>query len=68
MSHFWIKIDLKTDEIVAVADTQRELAKICGVKEPTIRQSISRAKRMGMKCCYMKVEDEDENNDNDQTI
>lgn len=60
MKHFWIKVDLKTDEIVAVADTQRELAKICGVKEETIRQRISRAKKSGGKCCYMRMEDDEQ--------
>lgn len=64
MSHFWIKVDLKTDDIIAVADTQRELAKMCGVKETTIRQRISRAKRENGKCCYMKMEDDDADNDN----
>ena len=59
MKHFWIKVDLYTDDILAVADTQRELAELCGVKKQSITQSISRAKRRGIRCCYMKMEDDD---------
>ena len=55
----WMKVDLKDAEFpLAVADSQRELAKLCGVKEASIRQSISRAKRLGMRCSYIKIEDE----------
>ena len=59
----WAKIDIdsETEDILAVADTQRELAEMCGVKEKSIRESISRAKRMGMRCSYIKIENlEDE--------
>ena len=56
----WIKVDLNTDDTIAVADTQRELAEMCGVKEKTIRESISRAKKHGWRCCYMKIEDTDD--------
>ena len=56
----WMKVDLKDDEIpLAVADTQRQLAAICGVKEKTIKESISRAKKHGWRCCYVKVEEEE---------
>lgn len=59
--YFWIKIDLKTDETIAVADTQRELAEMLGVKKESIVQTISRAKRNGRPCGYMKImEDDDE--------
>ena len=58
-SCFWIKVDLADDDrILAVAESQRELAKICGVKESSIRELISRSKKHGWRCCYMKVEDD----------
>ena len=59
----WAKVDIysETEDILAVADTQRELAEMCGVKEKSIRESISRAKRRGMRCSYIKIENlEDE--------
>lgn len=59
-SFLWIKVDLKDNEnILAVGDSQRELAKLCGVKEATIRQSMSRARKHGWRCCYMKIENEE---------
>lgn len=61
MGYFWMKVDLKHDEMpIAVADSQRELAKMLGVKESSIREEKSRAKRLGRPCCYVKVEDSDE--------
>ena len=60
--YLWVKIDIdsETEDILAVADSQRELAKMCGVKEKSIRETMSRAKRLGMKCCYIKIEDPEE--------
>ena len=58
-NHFWVKIDLKTDEIIEMADTQGQLALKCGVKADSIRQTLSRAKRLGHRCCYLKIEDND---------
>ena len=59
MSVLWAKIDLKDDErMIAVAGSQRELAKMLGIKEKSIREHRSRAKRLGGKCCYIKVEDD----------
>ena len=57
----WMKIDLyNNDEPLAVADTQRELAELCGIKETSIRETMSRAKRRGWRCCYIKIEDDEE--------
>lgn len=59
--YFWIKVDLDNDDhILAVADTQKELAELCGVKKESICQSISRAKREGWRCSYMRMEDDEE--------
>ena len=58
--NIWMLIDLNHDELpIEVADTARELAQICGVKEESIIQSVSRAKRMGIRCRYVKVVDEE---------
>lgn len=43
-----------------VAPTATELARLCGVHRNTIYESISRAKRTGKWCPYLKVEVEDE--------
>jgi len=58
--YFWVKVNLKTDETIAVADTQRELAEMLGIKKESICQTISRAKRRNRPCGYMKIM-EDEN-------
>ena len=64
MNCIWMKVDLKNnEEPLAVADSQRELAKLCGVKESTIRESICRAKKRGWKCRYIKIEDIEEDNE-----
>lgn len=61
MGYFWMKVDLKNnEEPLAVADSQRELAKMLGVKESSIREEKSRAKRLGRPCCYIRVDDDDD--------
>ena len=61
MKYLWMKIDLYNNEMpLAVADSQREMAKILGVKESSIREERSRAKRLGRPCCYIKVEDKED--------
>ena len=51
----------KYEHITAVADTQRELARICGVKENTIATSLhfARTGEWGW-CQYRVVEVDDE--------
>ena len=41
---------------VAVADSVRELAYVVGVKENTVCNIMSRAKKRGGRCKYIKVE------------
>ena len=58
-----MKVDLKNDEVpLAVADTAGILARNCGVKTKTIYQSMSRAKKHGWRCCWVKLEVEDDEN------
>jgi len=60
--YIWIKIDLNDEEAppIAIADTAGQLAIKCGVKAKTIYQCVSRAKRKGHRCCYIKMEDDEE--------
>ena len=61
MNYIWMKIDLKNnEEPLCVARYRSELAERCGVKEKTISESMSRAKKHGWRCCYIKMEDNDE--------
>lgn len=59
--YLWMKVDLKNnEEPLAVADTPKELAKMCGVKRTSILETMSRARRKGWRCSYIKVEDDEE--------
>lgn len=48
------------DNIVATGSTVRELAVCLGVKEKSINETMSRAKRLGTKCKYIKIFFEEE--------
>ena len=37
------------------ADSQKELAELCGVKEKSIRETMSRARKRNWRCCYLKI-------------
>ena len=53
----WMKVDLYHDEIpLAVADSLDELAQMCGVKKQSIIQTMSRAKRLKHRCCYIVID------------
>ena len=41
---------------ICMADTQRELAEMIGVKEDTIRSVMSRCRKNGRKCRYVRVD------------
>lgn len=41
---------------ICIADTQRELAEMIGVKEDTIRSVMSRCRKSGRKCRYVRVD------------
>lgn len=61
MKTLWMKVDLKNEEQpLAVADTIYQLANMCQVSVRSIQQHICRQRRLGEKCCYRKVEVEDE--------
>ena len=57
--YIWMKVDLNNnEEPLVVADTAGQLAIKCGVRVESIRQSRSRAKKNGWRCCWVKVEAE----------
>lgn len=59
--NIWMKIsDDKYELPVAVADTVTELAQICGITKETIIAQRSRQKRKGTSCRYLKIEVEDD--------
>lgn len=62
----WMEVDLKNKELPTgrMADKPGKLAKLVGLKNPKgVSNAISRAKRTGKRCRYVKVvieEDEDD--------
>ena len=61
----WVKVDIDspTEDIIAVAGSRAELAKMLGVKPTSISEDMSRAKREGLRCSYLKIknpEDDEE--------
>ena len=59
--YVWMKVDLKDNEIpLEIASTHGQLAYKCGVKPETIRNAISRAKKNGYRCQWVRVEDDEE--------
>lgn len=64
MSCVWLKVTADRYELpVAVAETGAELARICGKSENNVYNTINKAKQLGHRCQYIRVEveeDEDE--------
>ena len=59
--YIWMEIDLKNnEEPLSTAYSRYELSQLCGVKEKTISQSMSRAKKYGWRCRYIKVMEEEQ--------
>lgn len=59
--YLWMKVskdEFEYPEIIA--DTQKELAMLCGVKRETISTAIKKAKMKGYKSQYVKVEISDD--------
>ena len=57
----WMKVSADEYEFpLQIADTQRELAKLCGVRRDTIASAVYRARKNGFKSQYVKVEIDDE--------
>ena len=62
MAFVWLKVTTDRYELpVAVADTGEELARICGVSGNNVYSTMSKAKRLGHRCQYVRVKVEEDN-------
>ena len=61
----WMEVDLKNKELPTgrMATKARDLARICGIEPKGVSNAISRAKRNGTRCRYVKVVLEEENDE-----
>ena len=62
----WMEVDLKNKELPTgrMADKPGKLAKMVGLKNPKgVSNAISRAKRTGKRCRYVKVVIEEEDDE-----
>ena len=57
----WMKVTLDEYELpLAVARSARELARCIDVSQSTVSSVVSNAKKRGGRCCYVKVEVDDD--------
>lgn len=57
----WMKVTMDEYELpLAVADSSGELARRLGVSRSTVASVVSNAKKRGGRCCYVKVEVDDD--------
>ena len=57
----WMKVTRDKYEFpVYIAETQKELAMLCGVNKGSISRAIGEARRNGHRCCYVRVEIEED--------
>lgn len=61
----WMEVDLKNKELPTgrMATRARDLARMCGIEPKGVSNAISRAKRTGKRCRYVKVVIEEEDNE-----
>lgn len=56
MKYLWMKVSMDKYELpLIVCDSAAELARRIGVPQVNIRSAISKAKRRGYRCKYVKV-------------
>lgn len=71
MTTIWMEVDLKNKELPTgrMATKARELSRLCGLKDPkAVSNIVSRAKRKGYRCKYVKVEIEEDDNDQERVL
>lgn len=52
----WMEVDLRNHELpVKIADSAEELARLCGVKESTVRTAATKGKYGRSRQKYLKV-------------
>ena len=56
----YMYLDKNYDLPLIVAESAREMAEKRGILEQSVYQIISKAKRLGYKCRYIVVDEEDE--------
>lgn len=56
----YMYLDENYDLPLIIAETAREMAEKRGIKKQSVYQIISKAKRLGYKCRYVVVDDDDE--------
>ena len=64
MAFVWLKVSADKYELpLAVANTGEELARVCGVSPNNVYSTMTKAKRLGHKCKYIRVEITEGEND-----
>ncbi len=56
----YMYLDKNYDLPLIIAESAREMAEKRGILEQSVYQIISKAKRLGYKCRYVVVDDEEE--------
>ena len=57
----WLRVTQDEYELpMVVADSRTELAEMLGVRPKNISSTMAHAKRRGWRCCYQKVEVDDD--------
>lgn len=57
----WMKVTRDEYEFpLMIADSQKELAIMCGVKRASIARQICKAREKGHRCSYVRVEVEED--------
>lgn len=56
----YMYLDKNYDLPLIIAESAREMAEKRGILEQSVYQIISKAKRLGYKCRYIVVDEEDE--------
>ena len=58
----WMEVDVKNNELPTgrMAEKSTALAKMCGIHLTGVSAAVSKAKKQGRKCKYVRVEIDDE--------
>lgn len=61
----WMEVDLKNKELPTgrMSNTSRGLARLCGINPTGVANAMSRSRRTGQRCRYVKVEIEEDDNE-----
>jgi hypothetical protein len=60
----WMEVDLNNKELpLRVADRARDLARMKGLNPTSVTNAYSRARKLGQRCRYVKVEIEEDDNE-----